>query len=425
LIEACAVVITSVALAVWLRPEDPLFTQADFSWLWVGPLVVALRHGTVAAGLAGLLLLAAWPAMQALGMLTPSHDAMRFMTFGALVTVLLCGQFTDAGRWRLRKIREVNAYLDDRLNELTRAHYLLRLSHQRIEQELLRRPSSLRDLLEQQRNALPLDTPGDLPGAQGLLDLVAQACELESASIFLVDASHRVKPTAVARLDTIASLRDDDPVLRRAMTEQMLAHVAQELPDREGAYLVAAPIRTSQGDCLGILVVERLPFLALNQENLQLLSVLLGYFADGVLRNRAIQPLRLVHREAPDDLLLEIVRLNRLARVHKVRSTVVALSFPATQMGATLLDQVKRMRRAMDLYWEVESGHRLLYISLLSLAGEPAREGYLMRVEAAFKAQHAVDFGQAGVAVHRFDIDGALDADMLFQDIVLRLGLDS
>ncbi len=420
--EALGLVVLTIAAACWLRPHDPLMVKIDFPWLWLVPTVVALRHGTIPAAGACIALLASWPTLQALGLLPEGGNLARFLTVGSVISVLICAQFADVWRWRLRKVREVNAYLDERLNELTRAHYLLKLSHQRIEQELLRRPASLRDLLEQQR--MQHGREGEtLPGADALLQMLAQTCELESAAIFACDERGRLLPTACSRLASIASLREDDPVLLRALEQGQLAHIAQHGAAGETTYLVAAPLLASSKKLLGMVLIERLPFLALNQENLQMLSVLVGYYSDGVQAGGVIQPLREVCLEIPDDFALELRRLDRLAREHRVQSALVGLTFPKTIAGATLQEQVKRMRRSMDLAWEFNTEHRTVYFTLLSLAGSPAVEGYLMRVEAAFKAQHGLDFGQAGVAVHYVPVDGHQHADMLLRDGLARVGL--
>ncbi|MBV5350492.1 hypothetical protein JZU71_05070, partial [bacterium] len=51
---------------------------------------------------------------------------------------------------------------------------------------------------------------------------------------------------------------------------------------QQSDYLVAAPIRTSSGLILGLLLVTDMPFMALHRETLQILGVLLSYAADHV-----------------------------------------------------------------------------------------------------------------------------------------------
>ncbi|MBX4421619.1 hypothetical protein K4H00_26790, partial [Mycobacterium tuberculosis] len=66
--------------------------------------------------------------------------------------VLIGGQYGDIWGARLSRARTVNGYLNDRLAALTKNHFLLRLSHERLENDLLAKPTTLRDTLTQLRN---------------------------------------------------------------------------------------------------------------------------------------------------------------------------------------------------------------------------------------------------------------------------------
>ena len=72
------------------------------------------------------------------------------------------------------------------VNPVSYTHLLLRLSHDRLEQDLIGRPMAMRDALST-LHSLIRDEPGaaasPLPGAQGLLRLLAQYCQLEIATI--------------------------------------------------------------------------------------------------------------------------------------------------------------------------------------------------------------------------------------------------
>jgi hypothetical protein len=108
---------------------------------------------------------------------------MFFM--GGLLLVLVAGQFGDVWNTRLARARAVNRYLDERLAALTKNHYLLRISHARLENDLLARPTTLRDTLSQLRavalqDAMNGGNTGPLAGAQPMLQVVAQACQVEA-----------------------------------------------------------------------------------------------------------------------------------------------------------------------------------------------------------------------------------------------------
>jgi hypothetical protein len=72
----------------------------------------------------------------------------RLYFLGGFILVLLTGEFSGLWMRRVRRAETLSNYLDERLERLTEQYYLLRLSHDRLEQELLTRPLTLRDALE-------------------------------------------------------------------------------------------------------------------------------------------------------------------------------------------------------------------------------------------------------------------------------------
>jgi hypothetical protein len=176
----------AIALSSRLHPNDPLWVASSFPWLWLIAAVVALRYGALTGTAAMGLALLAW--------LLATHDASatafpRLSFLGGLILVLVAGEFSDVWNARLQRERAVNAYLDERLHALTHNHFLLRLSHERLEQELIARPQTLRESLSALRKPIAQDLARGhaLPGAQALLELLVQSCRLENASLHPMD----------------------------------------------------------------------------------------------------------------------------------------------------------------------------------------------------------------------------------------------
>ena len=131
----------AVGLGLWLNPADPLWIDAAFPWPWFAPLILALRYGPL-PGLAGSgLLLAAWLLLN----VGHTDDFPKLFFLGGLILIMLAGEFSSLWLARTRRAETVQLYLDQRLENLTRQYYLLRLSHDRLEQDLISRPISMRD----------------------------------------------------------------------------------------------------------------------------------------------------------------------------------------------------------------------------------------------------------------------------------------
>jgi len=417
----------ALGLSAWLSPEDPFGLGSQFPWLWIVPALLALRYGTVDGVLGTCMLLAAWFALP---WLTGTARAPQFPQpyfLGGLVLVLICGQFADIWNDRYSRLRAANSYLDERLAALTRSHYLLRLSHERIEQELLVRPVTLRDLLADLRgieSAASLIPASALAHCDALLRVLSQSCELEDAAIHrMIDG--RLDITPLASTGAPEPLATDDALLALSERSGELAHVKSgEATTHDGRYLVCAPIVAAGGDRLGLLVVRSMPFFALNLENLRLVTVLLGYYADGLRQHEVAQPVLARYPDCPPDFALELMRLHRLRLSAGVVSTLVAFTFDNSESGASAFEQVRRMRRSLDLMWVVETPGRHVIVMLLPLSGAPALEGFLLRIENGLRQQLQTDFAESRIGVHTVMLDEA-PADRTLDELLGRCKVSS
>ncbi len=407
----------AVALAAWSHPEDPLLTGLAFPWLWLVCTVLALRYGTLAAFGAVGLLAGTWLLRQFLAPIPAPFPSEYFL--GGLVLSLVAGEFSDVWTARLQRVREVNLYLSERLESLTRRHYLLRLSHERLEQDLLVKPMTLRDSLQALRRALakePVHNPRALPEAATLLSLLSQNCQLEVAALHAVEDGH-VIPAPVAALGDVRPINASDPLITHALDRKELCHVQTDaLQDARTAYLVAAPLLAADGRCFGILVVERLPFLALNEESLQFLNVLLGYYSDSIgVPEASFEVLQLlIGQECPVEFGAELLRLDHLYRLCGLNSSVVALVVRQSPNRQDLAAEVRRQRRQMDIIWDLHLPDRDILLTVMPLDGEAAVTGYALRTEKWLKDLFGFKgLPEAGMAAHAKRIGRSPPAELL------------
>ena len=163
------------------------------------------------------------------------------------------------------------------------------------------------------------------------------------------------------------------PLVLLAEESGELAHVKSgEATMHEGSYLVCAPIVAAGGERLGLLVVRSMPFFALNLENLRLVTVLLGYYADGLRQQEIVQPVLSRRPDCPPDFALELMRLHRLRLSANVVSTLVAFTFEQSESGDSVFEQVRRMRRSLDLLWTIDTPARHVIVMLLPLSASHA-----------------------------------------------------
>ncbi len=432
MLELTVLMTAAMALGYAAMPGNPLLLDLGFPWAWLLPLVLALRHGTLAGIGAASMLLGGWFLFHQVGA-QPGPFPRPFFVGGTLL-VLLAGQFGDVCAGRLARERSVHRYLDERLAALTKHHYLLRISHARLESDLLARPTTLRDTLARLRAATAEQAGADearaeapagaanrgkrlpvprLAAAAPMMQLAAQACQLEAAALYPCDGD-RVLPVAAATVGPGCGLDAGDPLLRRCLQTRQLAHRRGDGGDGVNSrYLAVAPVLSGPDRLIGVLVIERMPFLALHHDNLELLLVLLGYYADGLEHAVAAREIERALPGCPQDFALEYARLARLRREAGIASTVVALAFGADEHSADWFEQTVRSHRTLDLAWARDGGRERLLLTLMPLADSEAASGYLLRIERMLQAQFGIDFEQGRIGIHTLPVPADADPQPL------------
>lgn len=438
IVETVVLVLVVLAVVRWLHPEDPLLLHAGYPWLWLVPLLVALRYGSLLGLLSGALMLGAWQLFYPHGGPFPAHYFA-----GGLIQTILAGHFGDTWGSRAERASSLNDYLNDRLVALTNSHYLMRLSHERLEKDLLSRPTTLRDsITELRRLSVATDTALTVPatgkqsasagapsggaplgGARGLLEFVAQACQIEVAALYPVrDGKLGTQP--IAQIGDPFELEAQDDLVTHALHTLSVAHLKNdEAVVPVSQYLVCAPLVSADGELRALLVVKRMPFLSLNFDNLQLLLVLLGYYADGVEHSAFVQ--RILDRvpNCPYEFALDLSRLTRLQQKAGVASSLVALAFPRDEEGDSLFEHVMRRRRSLDVMWPVQTAKQSVLVNLMPATDTTGIDGYLARIEASLTAQFNTDLERARVGVHTLHLEGDEPGAALVR-LLKRSGLD-
>jgi hypothetical protein len=392
------VVITACALGLGLlfHRDNPFQVRGEFPWLWLAPLLLALRYGVGPGIFSVLMLVAGWEV------LNHAHkDSFPEQYFlGGLILVMLSGEFSGAWNSRLRRTEEARHYLDERLRKITVRHLLLRLSHEHLEQEILTKPVTLRDALRELRRLTTAQEDADMPASHSLLQLLAQYCQLESAAIFLSPLrGGYVRSSAIG---SPPQLHASDPLLQHALMHQSLSHLLTDglaegsLPS---PFLVVAPIMASDGQTLGVLCVDRMPFLALNQENLQMLTVLLGYYADCVVESEGTRQFFKHFPDAPADFAAEFSKMLRLQRNYGIESHVIVLSLGSGGAWHGITEH-ELIRRSLDIPWRMNVRGRVMLATLMPLTSDTAIQEYLLRIGDRLKGYLGPGYDERGVTPH-------------------------
>lgn len=407
-IEVMLIPAAAVALGWLFSPQDPLLVQSLYPWVWFAPVLVALRYG-VTPGLAGCVpLIISWYVAEQLGRLPASFGLEYFFAGGLLV--LLCGEYSDIWRDRNLRLEESNVYLAERLSRITKRHLLLNLSHDRLEHEMLARPSSLRDALVRLRAiATAGDANSPMPGAQELLHLLAQYVNIESATLYTLipHGENHELGEAVVQLGEPEVLQADDELLRLALQQRQLAHIASHdlSLNRRTQQLVIAPLLAGSDEMIGVLSVTRMPFFALNVENLQMMSVILSYYADTVRSGPAARAIQQRLPGIPVQFAEEFARVRGLQERTGMASQILVMRFDG-EHKRSIPAEFLRIKRGLDVYWQTEVQGQPTIAVLMPLASPSAMAGFTHRIEQWLDSRFHGSLESLGVHLRTIDFGG-------------------
>ncbi len=400
--EALLLSALGLALGRWLRPADPYFLAGPFSWLALPPLLVGLRYG-FAPALASAGLLAAAAALA-------GGTGATALGLGLLAVAVVSGEFRDQWHRRLDRLQAAADYCRRRMDELSRAYHVLKVSHDALERQVAARTATLRDCVLGIRRQL-LQAPTTERALLGLgpviLRQLATYASLQSASLHRVEGSRvEASPLATFGPEAAAPLDPEDPLLREALEQRQAVSLRPELlagggeeagGDRyEGRLLAAVPLVDVQGRLWALLAVRQMPFRAFNRDNLRLLAVLAGHVGD--LLTRRLQGLVVPLSEA-HDFVYELERCLADARAHGLEAVVLALRFKDRAIGEDLAQVVLGSHRGLDqgLALRDRDGDPAALL-LLPLTDERGAQGYLSRLARMVKEQFAREgLEEAGV----------------------------
>jgi len=381
----------------YLNPADPFFVQGQFPWPWIAPLLLSLRYG-IAAGmtsaflLVGVLLAMVWEG-------GTSAQLPNGYILGGLLTVLISGQFSSVWNKRLRRATVLGSHAGERFEQLSKAYFMVRLSHDRLEQNLISRPVTLRGAMTELRGLLAREG-GELNerSARALMAILVHYCRLGSAAIYpCVDG--RVSDQVLASCGRGAPLDRGDLLLGSALESGNTIYQAVNRlePDERSSYLVAAPIRTSSGDMPGILLISDMPFLALERETLQIMAVILTYFADHAGAAGVTQEILAIFPDCPVMFAAELAKMVRLRRDLEIGSVLAVIEVPQGPRQDEICVRMERLQRGLDHSWRHNTPDLVQFVTLMPFSGPAGVEGFKTRMREVLRKNYGLSFDQDGL----------------------------
>ncbi|MEH6388966.1 PelD GGDEF domain-containing protein [Pseudomonas profundi] len=416
----------ALILGFWLTPDDPL-QVFGFPWPMLAPLLLGVRYGFVKALVSASLLVFTLLLLRYYG---PLYDALPGpYIIGVLVSSMLVGEFRDLWGRRLQRLKMANDYRQYRLDEFTRAHQMLRISHDRLEQRVAGSDQSLRSSLLLLRERMrEVKTPGEtlIWMAEPIIGLLGQYGSLRVAGLYAVNKERQMLPWPLATIGEMGEVDADDRMIRLCIDRGDLVSVGAdsiEHGEEQGFSSLQAciPLIDTHGTLLAVLAVRQMPFFLFNDKTLSLLVLLAGHAADLLQSDpRALQLPGADMQTFSQHLHRSLMDTER----HRLPGTLCLLEL--SEVDEDLMRLFIESQRGLDLHLRVRNGrgHDCLLI-LMPLTPQMGVGGFAARLEQLLTKRFGPGYTllELGVMVRQFELQptGSRNAlrDFLFKECEL------
>ncbi|MCR9192135.1 MAG: PelD GGDEF domain-containing protein [Gammaproteobacteria bacterium] len=369
-----------LSLCYLLNPDDPLCLHGSLPWPWLAGIIIVLQHGFGPGVLSALMVTGATIIFR------QTHDfpliAFQNFLLSGFTLLLICAAFSSSRIRRMLNAEELLDYTNQRLDSLSSSYYMLHLSYDYLEHNVITKPYTLRIALKDLQQ-MCIKHKGELSDelCHLFLKLLSQFCLINSAGIYLYKKGSLSKKPA-AEEGKMGPLDLNDPLVRRAMDQQELTYISfNQLENvHECQYLVAIPMTSSQNTCLGVLVIKDMSLWTLNKEILTTLGVLSTYFTGEIANVKEFPALLKKYPECPSDFSQLLKQLISLQQKLQIDSAMCAIMIPKKLRPYNVVESLQKLRRFPDSTFTVEVGKYDVFITLLAFTNATGIHGFFTRM---------------------------------------------
>ncbi|WP_456485558.1 PelD GGDEF domain-containing protein [Hydrogenimonas sp.] len=361
--ESIVLTLLYLAAGYYFSPADPCLVHMDIPVITIFLALVTLYHG-LGAGVVSLLLIGA----------VMKHYYLQFdiaLFLSQFVLVLIYGEFHYYWHRIIDEKRYKLDYLDNKFDEMVKAFYALKISHDQLEKMYVIKPMSLRSALEVILGKYKEKT--DQAYAEFLL-LLQKSYSVQTALLARLE-DETLKPLAV---EGDLNANYDDPLVQKALEKKNPAFIADD-PHANSSYMAVIPgLQADQVKWL--LMIGKMPFLSYNKDTLITIAILMQYFCYQMQKKLILRDAKLpaVFNE---EFSYELQRLSLLEKEFHVNSMLLVFK-TKDPLLYHLLDQ--KVRHSIRLL-EIPTGyfrHGLHYMAILfPLVDDAAVEGFVARIK--------------------------------------------
>lgn len=276
--------------------------------------------------------------------------------FDSFALACLCSIYNAIWYRKLENFRSISEYSKDYLETFAKKYYFLKLSYLTIEKDLIVKPITMRKifteikLLKTKKNIS--NNILSIESSQRLMNLLYQFCNIEQGAIFAINDDKLVVKNSLAHIGDNFDIDENDFIVQHCLSQHNSHCVTiADNNTKKSDYIFCSLIISSSQKVYGILCVKKIKFLLFNNENLQKISVILGYFADLLNEVVLAKPITNIFPYIPTDFAAELSKLFHLKINIDLNASLLIINIPSEHCNDKLIDDVQQHIRALDKIW--------------------------------------------------------------------------
>ncbi|MCS7196387.1 MAG: PelD GGDEF domain-containing protein [Aquificaceae bacterium] len=389
LVEILLFILLASSIGFYFNREDPLFLQNKYSLaLHLLPIsVITLYYGFIA----GTMYMFIFSVI--LYLVYKNVEGLHLLYL--FLFLLIFAEFHFYWNKVVQQNQERFEYVNDKLRQVARSLYVLKLSHDRLESYHISKPVSIRGFLVDVKKDLLANTPLE-EVLRRTFNMVSNLYAIERGGVFEFDGKKFKKLASVGGME---ALNPEDRLVTYAIEHEETAYIPRSAVKEEGAYLCFIPIYIDEGLKYAV-VIEKMPFMNLNKDNMLAINLLFYYI---ILEYYELDAIRDIHADFGDidvETIKEIYRCALIKKRYDVDSSLVLFTFEDwdESLYYLFLDKV----RGLDHVTRYGENSLIVLLPLTNLSGAYQ---FLKRMEDVVREFKGMGYSELGASHRTYPIE--------------------
>lgn len=413
-----SLVITVIFILLSEIVHDPLSLKSPYPWIWFAPVLIALHYGLL-------------PSQGSIFVLVMTylyvHPQQLFTTYfqlfvlGGFVMTFICSIWQNSWSSKIIYSNEISTYLQKRIQTIADTFRLTSLAYQRLENNYVAKPVTIRTSMNELRYLLAnKNKDSEQQILNRFLNILAIHCSLEKAAIFPV-INNKIIPDAITSIGSTKNPTPNNFFIKQCLENAKMTYITADeaLKGHLTEYLIGAPFKDQSGGINALLLVEEMPFLSLNDENIATMNLLLNYFLEG----NTVKGAEYTLHKFPDCPIVFANELQRLFNLEKriQKDSAIEVFFILNKLREDdYIFRIKQEIRGLDSWWQTEHRGTKILMILMPFTDRPAAECYRRRIDEVLFQEFGIHINQGEIIFHSFQLS-SFGAPITLIEEILRI----